>query len=365
MSDTDLNWMRQAITLAKQGEGLVEPNPMVGCVIVKAGEVIGTGYHQQFGGPHAEVHAIEDAKRNGHSVEGSTVYVTLEPCSHQGKTPPCANALIESKVAKVWVGAVDPNPQVCRNGIGRLRDAGIEVHEVALAEAFEIIAPFRKVIETGMPYVIAKWAMSLDGKIATEQGDSKWISNPESRKIVHQIRGRVDGVLVGRGTVQADDPMLNARPPGPRIPARIVMDSKASISLESQLIQSTELGPIIVVCSDQASSEKQKQLVDHGAELITIESQSNGGFAKEMLQRLGERKMTNLLVEGGSKIHGAFFESDLVDEIHVFISPQIVGTGKSPVEGLNIDLIQQSKRFSKPTLSLVDGDVYVTTRRKI
>ena len=204
--------MRLAIELAAKGEGCVEPNPMVGCVIVRDGQIIGQGFHNQFGGPHAEINALSSIDSDAHDAAGATAYVTLEPCSHVGKTGPCCDALIESEIAKVVVACVDPNPLVSGQGIKRLRDAGIKV-EIGLleSEARELIAPYLKRIETGKPWVIAKWAMTLDGKIATATGDSQWISNSDSRSIVHELRGKVDAIMVGIGTALADDPMLNAR----------------------------------------------------------------------------------------------------------------------------------------------------------
>jgi diaminohydroxyphosphoribosylaminopyrimidine deaminase/5-amino-6-(5-phosphoribosylamino)uracil reductase len=244
MEKPDEFYMQIAIEHAKTGEGFVEPNPMVGCVLVRDGVIIGQGAHEKFGGPHAEIHAIESVESRGKKTEGSTAYVTLEPCSHSGKTGPCTQALINAKVARVVVGCEDPNPLVGGKGIEQLQAAGIAVTTGILAESAQyILAPYLKRMKHNKPWIIAKWAMTLDGKIATSSGNSKWISNEHSRAIVHAIRGRVDGVMVGAGTAIADDPMLNARPPGARLATRIVVDSSARIPLDSKLATTT-INPI-------------------------------------------------------------------------------------------------------------------------
>lgn len=230
--------MYQALALAEQGQGWVEPNPMVGCVLVKDGRELGRGYHQQFGGPHAEVNALEDAKKRSEEVCGATVYLTLEPCSHFGKTPPCADALIQAQVARVVVAMVDPDPRVSGRGIERLREAGIEVVVgVCQPQAQQLNEPFTKRVTTGLPWVIVKWASTLDGKVATHTGHSKWISSPASRKLVHDIRARVDAVMVGIGTVLVDDPQLTARGVAvKRVARRVVIDPELRMPPPSKQI---------------------------------------------------------------------------------------------------------------------------------
>jgi len=230
-SAKEIRLMTRALELAEQGLGYVEPNPMVGCVIAHHDKVIGEGWHQRFGGPHAEVEAIRNA---GSIPRDATLYVTLEPCCHQGKTPPCTVAIIQAGIRRVVIAQRDPFPQVDGGGIEQLKQQGSKV-EVGLLEeqAKELNAPYVKLIKTGRPWVIAKWAMTLDGKLATRTGDSRWISNQLSRAVVHQLRGRVDAIMVGRKTAQLDDPQLTARPTGVRIPTRIILDSQASLSLES------------------------------------------------------------------------------------------------------------------------------------
>ena len=238
-STPDLWHMRRALELAAQGQGAVEPNPMVGCVIARGAEILGEGWHRRFGGAHAEVEALKLA---GERARGATVYVTLEPCCHHGKTPPCTRAILDAGVARVVAAMPDPFPQVAGGGLAELRAAGIEVQSGVLEEeARKLNAPYLKLLSTGRPWIIAKWAMTLDGKIATAAGDSRWISCLDSRSIVHQLRGRVDAIVVGRGTAAADDPLLTARPPGPRTAMRIVVDTRASLSPQSQLVRTAAM----------------------------------------------------------------------------------------------------------------------------
>src|SRR5581483_10404701 len=235
--------MARALELAELGRGYVEPNPLVGCIVVQGAEVIGEGWHRRFGGPHAEIDALAVA---GHRAKGGTLVVTLEPCCHWGKTPPCTKAVIAAGIRRVVVAQRDPFPAVSGGGIDELRAAGIEV-EVGVREdeARILNAPYLKLLETGRPWIIAKWAMSLDGKLATRTGHSQWISGDKSRRVAHAMRGRVDAVLVGRGTVEADDPLLTARPVGPRVATRIVLDSRATLSSDSQLVRTVEAAPVL------------------------------------------------------------------------------------------------------------------------
>src|SRR5947209_6440905 len=261
MSDADWEWMRRALELAERGRGQVEPNPLVGAVVVRDGRAVGEGWHQRYGQAHAEVNALAAA---GEAAAGATVYVTLEPCCHHGKTPPCTDALLQAGIHRVVAAMTDPFPQVAGRGAEVLRAAGVEVAlGVCEVEARRLNAPYLKLLATGRPYVHAKWAMTLDGKIATVGGDSKWISGEASRRRVHALRGRMDAIVVGSGTVRADDPLLTARPPGPRTPARIVLDSKAQISRESQLLRTLDQGSVIVA----TLSGKGKVARDQGCDV--------------------------------------------------------------------------------------------------
>jgi diaminohydroxyphosphoribosylaminopyrimidine deaminase/5-amino-6-(5-phosphoribosylamino)uracil reductase len=356
----DLVYTRRALELAELGRGRVEPNPLVGAVLVRDGSVVGEGWHQAFGGPHAEVIALGAA---GESARGATLYVTLEPCCHQGKTPPCTDALIAAGVARVVAALEDPFPEVAGQGAARLRDAGVTVDLGACADdARRQNAPYLKLLAQARPYVHAKWAMSLDGKIATRTGDSKWISNEASRHRAHELRGRMDGIVVGIGTVLADDPLLTARPPGPRVAARIVLDSKARMPLTAQLVQTAGQTPTLVVVSAAAPAERIDSLRRAGCEIL-IPSPDHDGTPRiaPLLEELGKRRWTNLLVEGGSEVLGRFLDADAIDEVHVFMAPRLIGGGhgKTPVAGRGVDLIADTWKLARQKIELLDGDIYV------
>ena len=363
---TDEHWMHRAIELAEQGEGWVEPNPMVGCVLVRDDRVIGEGWHRKFGDHHAEVNAIENASAE---IAGSTAYVTLEPCSHHGKTPPCCQALIDAKVSRVVVAVGDPDPRVAGQGIAALRAAGIEVVEGVLTEqAKTVLAPYLKRTTTGSPWVIAKWAMTMDGKIATATGDSQWISNESSRAIVHQIRGRVDAIMVGSGTALADDPMLNARPADgggvSRKALRVVFDSSATISLESQLARTARQYPTLIAVGPDADSTKLDQLLAQGFEVFISRSATHRERLKDLLQELGSRGVTNLLVEGGGGLLGLFNDACWIDEVHAFTGPKLLGgQGVSSVTGEGVDRIADAANFRLVRCEPVDGDAYCVWRK--
>ena len=354
----DTQFMSRALELAARGRGLVEPNPMVGCVLTKDGQVVGEGWHQKFGGPHAEVEALSQA---GISAKDSTAYVTLEPCCHSGKTPPCTTALIQSGVSRVIIGCRDPNPKVAGGGISRLQQANIEVLEDVLNEdCKQLVAPFTKLMLQGRPWVIAKWAMTLDGKIATSSGSSQWISGEESRAIVHQLRGNVDAILVGRRTVEMDDPLLTPRPSGHRIPLRIVLDSDASIPTQCQLLRTIDEAPLLVAVSGNAPEEQCRQLENLGAEVIRISGNNLIERLNKLLIHLGARQVTNLLVEGGTEVLGSFFDVGQIDEVHAFLAPKLTG-GKnalSPISGQGFDKMSDSLQLQRVTTEKVGSDMH-------
>jgi len=359
--------MQHAIAHAWQAEGKVEPNPMVGCLLVNGDTIIGTGYHESFGGPHAEVNAIASAKEQANdAIEGSTAYVTLEPCSHTGKTGPCADALIEAKVARVVIGCIDPNPDVSGRGIKKLTEAGIQVDVGVEAEAAgNLIAPFFKRVTTGLPWIIAKWAMTIDGKIATMHGDSQWISNEHSRQIVQNIRSRVDGIMVGFGTADADDPMLTVRGEKLRTPARIVVDSQARLRLDSKLATSTDQAPVILVTAPFHDQQHAAKLSALGVEVWVGESQDPDQRLHEFLLEFASRGNTNLMVEGGGTLMGSLTKMNLVDEAHLFVGPKMLGGKNSitPVEGEDPTLMAASKLFSLRLVRRIDDDVYLQYRK--
>ena len=350
--------MQRALRLAERGLGFVEPNPMVGCVAVRDGQVVGEGWHQRFGTAHAEVNALADAG----DCAGATLYVTLEPCCHTGKTPPCTRAVIEAGIRRVVIGTRDPSDKVSGKGMQQLRDAGIEVSVgVCEADARQLIAPFRKLTVHKRPWLIAKWAMTLDGKIATVSHDSRWISNTKSREIVHQIRGRVDAIMVGSGTAAADDPLLTARPEGPRAAARIVVDSLASISESSQLVQTAGEQPVIIFVGPDAERDKIDRLVAAGCEIVVQRHADRAERLVSVLDELGRREMTNVLCEGGSELFGSLFDQRLIDEVHVFMAPRLTGgaAALSPIGGSGWGDMSACPQLDGVSIETVDRDVYV------
>lgn len=358
-SDLDAWHMTRALELAERGRGAVEPNPLVGCVIARGAEIIGEGWHQRFGGPHAEIEALRIA---GSRAKGATLYVTLEPCCHHGKTPPCTDAVIASGVARVVVAGRDPFPQVDGGGIERLQQAGIDVTVgVREAEARRLNAPYLKLLSTGRPWIIAKWAMTLDGKLATRDGDSRWISCEASRQIVHRLRGRVDAIVVGLRTAELDDPLLTARPPGPRVATRIVLDSQARLASDSQLVRTASETPVMVATGPSAPPDQCRRLHEGGCEVFSATSDDPQQRLIELLDDLGRRRMTNVLVEGGGQLLGTLFDADLVDEVHVFIAPKIIGgrDATTPVAGIGKSLMADALPLADATVERSGDDVYV------
>jgi len=345
--------MRQALTLAARGRGFVEPNPMVGAVVLdSAGNLVGEGWHQKFGGPHAEVFALQAA---GEKARGGTLIVTLEPCCHHGKTPPCTDAVLKAGIARVVVAMADPFPKVAGGGLKILRDAGLEVHAgVCEAEARRLNAPYLKLLRTGRPWVHLKWAMTLDGKIATHAGDSKWISGEESRRRVHELRGRVDAVIVGRGTVVADDPLLTARPAGPRVAARVVVSASGELPERCQLRATASEIPVLIYTASGNESKLDGWRAD-GADVIPVAS------LDAMLTDMGNRRFTNILVEGGAGLLGSFLDEKAADEFHVFIAPKLVGgdNALSPVGGRGVKLMADALELAECTFEPSGRDVYV------
>jgi diaminohydroxyphosphoribosylaminopyrimidine deaminase / 5-amino-6-(5-phosphoribosylamino)uracil reductase len=362
----DNRFMDRALALAARGIGFVEPNPAVGCVIVRDGRIVGEGFHERFGGSHAEVNALAAA---GDAAKGATAYVTLEPCCHHGKTPPCTQALIASGIARVVAAVRDPFPQVGGRGIGELKAAGVACDEgVRAAESNWLLAPYRKLITTGRSWVIAKWAMTLDGKLATRTGDSKWISSEASRAAVHQLRGRMDAIIVGSGTAHVDDPLLTARTVNPeevkRVATRIVVDSSASLSTTSRLMRTSADIPVLVAVSDDAPVDATTVLKDAGAEVFFCEGTTRADRMDALLRELGGRRMTNILVEGGGKLLGTLFDARAVDEVHVFIAPKLAGGADAitPVAGLGVERMASALRLADIAIEELEGDVHIYGR---
>lgn len=355
----DENFMRIALELAEKGWGRVEPNPMVGAVIVNNGEIVGQGYHEYFGGPHAEVNAIRAA---GDKCKGATLYVTLEPCTHFGKTPPCVDAVKSSGIKKVVVATIDPNPVNNGKGIKLLREAGIEVIERVLEEsARKLNAPFFKLITTKTSYIIAKWAMTLDGKIATRTGDSRWISSEESRQYVHKKRAMVDAIVVGIRTVLRDDPLLTCRIKGGRNPKRIVVDRRAELPLSSRLVQTVKDADVFVATTPVAPKERVRELEAAGCKIMELKGGAEGVDVLSLIQALGRMSFTNVLIEGGGTLLGTFFDKKLVDRVMVFIAPHIVGgvDAKTPVMGIGVEKITDSLHLEDVLISRFGEDILI------
>lgn len=352
-------YMRRAIKLAKKGSGHVNPNPLVGAVIVRDGEIIGEGYHECYGQLHAERNAIANAKKRGNSLEGSTIYVTLEPCCHYGKTPPCTEAIIEEKIARVVVGSDDPNPLVSGKGFQMLREKGIEVIPHFLKEECDAMNHvFFHYIRTGTPYVAMKYAMTMDGKIACYTGDSKWVTGEESRAHVQTLRNHYKGIMAGIGTVLADDPMLNCRIEGGRDPIRIIADSHLRIPMDSQLVRTAGQQPLIVACLPDADEEKAAQLQEKGVEVLRIPGVTTADITEEqkevislpvLMKELGARKIDGILLEGGGQLNESALQAGIVDRIYCYIAPKIFGgaQAKTPAEGQGLTRAADAWQFKR------------------
>lgn len=354
-------FMKRAIELAKQGVGWTAPNPLVGAVVVKNGRVIGEGYHRKYGELHAERNALAACTED---PAGATLYVTLEPCCHYGKTPPCTEIIIEKKIAKVVIGSRDPNPKVAGKGARILREHGIEVVEDYMREACDALNPvFFHYITTKTPYVVLKFAMTLDGKIATRTGASKWITGEAARNHVHQLRGRYAGILAGIGTVLADDPMLNCRIDGAHQPLRIILDSHLRIPMGSRLVRSAKEYPLLIVCNESARDREEgtsriQKLEEAGAKVWTLPEKNGHPDLNVLMQRLGEEKIDSVLIEGGGTVNEAALKAHIVHHVYAYIAPKIFGgeDAKTPVEGSGIRLPQEcaNLRLAKITVLLND-----------
>jgi diaminohydroxyphosphoribosylaminopyrimidine deaminase / 5-amino-6-(5-phosphoribosylamino)uracil reductase len=357
MSDHDL--ITRALALAARGRGAVEPNPMVGAVVVRDGTIVGEGYHERFGHAHAEVNALRQA---GEAARGSTLYVTLEPCSHFGKTPPCTEAVIGAGVRRVVAAMLDPFPQVAGRGAARLREAGVAVEVGAgEAEARRLNAPYLKRLRTGRPWVHAKWAMTLDGKIATRTGQSKWITGEAARARGHELRGRMDAIVIGRGTLLADDPLLTARPPGPRTATRVVLTATADAIPEAcRLIDSVREAPVLVLTRPE-TVHRLTSWSARGAEVVGLSASASGVDVKAALTELGRRGMTNVLLEGGGGLLGSFLAAGEIDEIHAFIAPLVVGGSAAPtaIGGVGIAELASAVRLEDWSVDRLGDDLSV------
>ncbi len=362
MTSDDLEFLRKALVPAEGGRGRVSPNPLVGALVVRDGEIIGEGFHAELGGLHAERAALADAARRGEDVAGATMYVTLEPCAHQGRQPPCVEAILEADIARVVIASEDPTAKAAGRGPEQLRAAEVEAEfaaaESEVAHAARLLnQPFRKHGISGLPLVILKTAMSLDGRTATPDGSSPWISGERSRELVHVWRGECDAIAVGIGTVLADDPLLTARLGDARQPTRVVFDSNARLPLDSQLLATLDEAPLTVVHGPEADHRRLEELLAAGAETIAVGAATPAERVHPALAELGRRGLTSLLLEGGATLAGAFAAAEQIDEARVFVAPILLG-------GPAADLPTSVLRGGPTQAETVGEDTLIRTRFK-
>lgn len=341
----DSYYMRIAIHLARRGIGKTSPNPMVGAVIVANGKIIGQGYHKKCGDHHAEINAINSAKKN---IKGSTFYITLEPCSHYGRTPPCVDALIQENPGRVVVGSLDPNPEVNGKGVKILRSKGIKVDVgICESECMQLNEHYFKFIKTGMPYITVKYAQTLDGRIATKSGDSQWISSEASRRYVHRLRSMNQGIMVGAGTVVADNPQLTVRHVRGKNPFRIIVDSKLRIPIKSYVLTDANVCLTIIATTSSAPTVKITAIKKLGVEVWVARKERNGRVSlRDLLKKLGKREIVSVLVEGGSEVITSLLKANLVDKMIIPIAPKIIGKGLEAIGDLKINKINNAIKFS-------------------
>jgi diaminohydroxyphosphoribosylaminopyrimidine deaminase/5-amino-6-(5-phosphoribosylamino)uracil reductase len=368
LTDIDREQLSRAIELAQNGLGRVHPNPLVGAVIVRDGEVLGSGWHNDFGGPHAEVEAI--AATHGADLAGATMYVSLEPCCHAGKTPPCTDAIAAAGIGRVVVASDDPSEKANGRGLGILRDEGVEVTVVDPADELAQRArlanqAFRKHARTGRPWVLFKSAMTLDGKVATQTGDSKWISGESSRARAHRWRATVDAVAVGVGTALADDPQLTARVDGvAKQPTRVIFDSTARLPLDTQLVSAAPEQRLIVVTTRAAPRGAVEALESAGAEVVVTAGEHEPARIRDALDRLGEMGMASILLEGGPHLAGSFFDAGEIDEVRLFLAPVLLGgrAARDPLEGEGVEHIADALRALTLDCEKVAEDLLISAR---
>lgn len=357
---TGQDYMKRALELAKKGAGHTSPNPMVGCVVVKDGRIVTEGYHERYGEFHAERNALTRCEED---LTGAEMYVTLEPCCHQGNTPPCTDIIIERSIGKVYVGSMDPNPKVAGKGVKILQEHGIEVETGVLEkECLALNEIFFYYITTGIPYVAMKYAMTLDGKIASCTGDSKWVTGEKARHHVHELRKQYSAILAGIGTVLADDPMLNCRIEEGVDPVRVVCDSTLRIPLSSQLVKTAGDIPVIVAYAKE-NPEKEKALLQAGVELISAGRDGRVDLAV-LMRELGKRKIDSVLVEGGGAIHGSLLKSGLVQKIYCYLAPKLIGgrEASSPVEGDGFSRMKDALPVTEMEILSLGEDICISGR---
>jgi diaminohydroxyphosphoribosylaminopyrimidine deaminase / 5-amino-6-(5-phosphoribosylamino)uracil reductase len=354
-------YMGLALKLAQKGRGFVSPNPLVGALIVKNGQIIGRGYHKLYSGDHAEVNAIRDA---GQHVAGTTLYVTLEPCCHQGKTPPCVNSIIEHRIKQVVIGITDSNPLVSCQGINYLRSRGIEVITGILEnECRKLNEVFFHYMETGRPFITLKYAQTLDGRIATVTGQSQWISSPAALKFAHKLRAEHDAILIGSGTVRKDDPELTVRHVSGRNPLRVIIDKKLETPLKAKVLTGLNHAKTLIVTTMKADNHKFRLLQKSGAEVISVIADKSGNVdLKKLLPILAQRKISSILVEGGAKIITSFLKDNLANRLVTIIAPKILGEGISAAGDLHITSLDSAKILAIQKIKKSGPDIIIDSR---
>jgi diaminohydroxyphosphoribosylaminopyrimidine deaminase/5-amino-6-(5-phosphoribosylamino)uracil reductase len=347
-------FMQEAIRMAETTKKRVSPNPRTGAIVVCDGKIIGRGRHEIFGGPHAEVNAIHNAKNN---VSGCDMYVTLEPCCHTGKTPPCADKIIASGIKRVVIGMRDPNPLVAGKGVQKLRDAGLElVEDMCHEESLNLNQPFIKMMQSGIPYIVAKMAITLDGYLADKEGISKWISNDAARVLVHEMRSHMDADLIGLGTAIKDDPLLTVRDVEGEHPLRIVYDPKGLLPIKVKLVQGAKDIPTSVICGPQATLQWRDQMRERGVELIECKEIGSENL-REGLDLLGKKGVNSILCEGGGHLHSILAELDLIDRVDCVIAPMLIGGGVRMIH-IPERLMPDAQKFGSHTWKQIGSDMY-------
>ncbi len=365
LSEADLSYLVDAIELAGRGRGAVSPNPLVGAVLARDGRVIGEGFHAALGGLHAERAAINDCLERGETPHDSTIYVSLEPCAHQGRQPPCADAILDAGISRVVIASDDPSGKASGKGVATLVEKGVGVvfADGPIAERARLLnQSFRKHAKTGRPHVTLKSAVSLDGRVATRSGDSKWISCEQSRALVHRWRSEVDAIGVGIGTVLADDPLLTARPADDastvRQPTRVVFDRSARLSTDSQLVRSASESPLVLIAGPGAGAEVIAELEKADLEVIQLQT----GSIAEALNALGDNGITSLMLEGGPQLAGAFADAGEIDQVCLFVAPILLGGGRSTVEGDGVERVADAIRAGQLESEPIGEDILIQAR---
>lgn len=359
--DSDERYMWMALDLARQGWGKTSPNPMVGAVLVKDGEVVGTGFHRKAGEPHAEIIALQEA---GDKARAATLYTNLEPCCHYGRTPPCTDAIIQAGVRKVVIATNDPNPVVSGRGVQKLKEAGIKVKVGVLEDkARRLNEVFFKYITTKKPFVVVKTAMTLDGKIATSTGKSRWITGEKSRKFVHRLRSISDGIMVGINTVLQDDPQLTVRLDGEKgaAPVRVVVDSKGRLPLDSRIVKTSFETKTILATTEFAPQDKLEKLSSLGVEILLLPEKNGRVDLQELMLSLGKKEISILLVEGGGTLNYSLLNENIIDKIYLFVAPMLLGGQKAPtpLEGVGISEIEDAWLVENLEMKQLDNDLLI------